>query len=188
MGGEDHVKLLAAQLGEDAIGVGDVGLEEAGLDTQLVRQAPGVCDRLLRSQPLSPGAAARPRQGVETEVALQVEERFALDITDSLNLDGVQGVASCLEALDIVEIALDVELGPTVPEVAVGTDAGVGDGGARVCGVYRRGAGRSLGRAVARCLWAAARDYAVVGVSLRGLSPTSVASVRCRCRPGAAWA
>ena len=132
-----------ATCASDGGGVGHIGVDEAGLDRQLPREAPGVSDRSLREvDPGHPGAAARPRQGVEPEVALQVEERLPAHVTHPFEFDGIQRLAPGLETLHVVELAGDVELGPRVPEIAVGAD--------RVGGAAGRTGARGDGRADAR--------------------------------------
>ena len=71
-----------------------------------------------------------------------MKQGFAPDVADraqdAVQLHGVERVPSLLEALDIVELAGDVQLGPAVPELPVGADErgsafgrgrGVGRGG-----------------------------------------------------------
>ncbi len=95
MRSEDHVEPVIAELGEHGGRIGDVGADEAGLDGEFARQAPGVIDCLLGEvDPRDPGAAARPRQGVQPEVALQMEQRLALDFADPIDLDRVEGVST----------------------------------------------------------------------------------------------
>ncbi len=57
-------------------------------------------------------------------MTLQMQEGLTLNVSDTLQLHRVQGIASLLEALDIVELALHVKVGPGVPQIAVGADEG----------------------------------------------------------------
>ena len=67
------------------------------------------------------GAEARPRQRVEPEVALHMQERLARDVADLGALPGAIRTSSEIvaEPLDVVERAGRVDRGPRVPELPV---------------------------------------------------------------------
>ena len=119
---EDHVEQAVAEV---RVGVVEVGADELGAAGQadFVGQAPRQRDRLVAEvQTDDLGAEARPAQRVEAEVALQVQQRRALahERSELLALERPQRRRAGLEALDVVERALLVDLGPVVPELEVG--------------------------------------------------------------------
>ena len=66
-------------------------------------------------------AEARPRERVQPEVALQVEEGLTLDAADLLAfvIHQADRLAAVPEGIDVVELRPDVDLGPRVPNVAI---------------------------------------------------------------------
>ena len=100
----------------------DVGHDEPGGNADIGCERPRRRDRLLAEVDAGDrGPETRPRERIEPEVALQVKERLPIDATDLLELvfgdpDGSFPVA---KRLDVVELGIDVDLRPRVPELAV---------------------------------------------------------------------
>lgn len=119
----DHVERPAA---EGSRRVVDVGLDEVGLDADALRDAASRGHRLAGEvEARDPGATTGPRQRVQAEVALQVDQVQPIDRTDRLDLDGPQRVVRAGdEALGVVEAAADVVGDPLVPEAAVQLELG----------------------------------------------------------------
>jgi hypothetical protein len=113
----DDVEALPA---ERLDGVVDVGGDEAGIEIRLLRKRVRRVDRGLREVEADyRGAAPRPREAVEPEVALQVDEPLARDVADLLDLERPQRRAARAEPLDVVEVARDVDRNALVPPRAV---------------------------------------------------------------------
>jgi hypothetical protein len=90
-GGEHHVE-VAFQVGRE---LGHVGDHEAGVEAGLGGQEPGLLDRPLGEvDPGDPGPPPGPRERVQPEVALQVEQVLAGDVADLLDQQRVQVVAA----------------------------------------------------------------------------------------------
>ncbi len=115
---------------EHAVEVGrqrvQVRQDEAGLGVaELVGEPCGELDR--RGRDVGAGndrAEPRPRQGVDPEVALQVEQRLAGDITDQLDLVGSKAHAARPECREVVEVARGVDRRPGIPKRSIGFEGG----------------------------------------------------------------
>lgn len=82
---------------ERAARVVDVGLHELGIQARLRGDPAGGRDGLAREvEPGDPGAPPRPGQGVEAEVALEVDEVEPVDRAELVHLEGGRG--SCVPA------------------------------------------------------------------------------------------
>ena len=103
-------QVVQVRLDEARVGEAEVGRQLAG-QADRGRREVGAGDR--RPEP-------RPRQGVDAEVALQVEERPAVDVADRLDLVVAQPDATLAEAGQVVEVAVLVDRRPRLPERLVG--------------------------------------------------------------------
>ena len=106
---EPHGQLIDVRLDETRIGDAKVGGELAG---EPDRRRGEVDSRDACAQP-------SPRQRVEAEVALEVEQALALDVADRGDLIRPDAHAPFAEAGHVVELALRVHLRPRVPEALV---------------------------------------------------------------------
>ena len=101
--GRDRVVHVGAdELGVDALGVGERARAASTADSE-------------KSSPVTARAAPRPRQGVEAEVALEVQQLASGDVTDLLDLDRPQCAPAGTEAVDVVELRRNVQRGALVP-------------------------------------------------------------------------
>ena len=98
----------------------EIGADERGVDAELGRD-PGreldgplgeVDARDLRTQ-------AGPRERIDPEVALEVQQGLASDRADLLDLVVTNPDAAPLEFLEVVEGASGIDLGPLVPQRSV---------------------------------------------------------------------
>src|SRR4029079_15278089 len=111
--GVDDVEAAAAE-GRD--GVVEVGLDELGVEARAVRQGARRLDRRGREvEPRDARAAAGPRERVEAEVALGVDQGEAADGADLLEREGVELRGAGQERLDVVEVAVDMDRHALVP-------------------------------------------------------------------------
>ena len=73
-----------------------------------------------KSTPVTVRPEARPRQRVEPEVALEMEEALARDVAERRDLVRPDADAALPEPRDVVELALGVDLRPGIPQALVG--------------------------------------------------------------------
>ena len=103
---------------EDVGQVVQVGAHEARVrEAELVGERPRQLDggrREVRAGDARP--EPRPRQRVDPEMALQVEQRPTRDIADELDLVRPEPDAAGPEALEVVEVTRRVDRGPGVPQ------------------------------------------------------------------------
>ena len=98
-----------------------VRLDEARVEPEVRRQLARERDRGRREVDAGDlRAEPRPRQRVEPEMALQVEQRLAGHVAEGRDLVGLDPDAALAEAGDVVEVALGVQLRPRVPQALVG--------------------------------------------------------------------
>jgi len=118
-GTNGDVEAVVSQLrqGEQVI---EIGADEAGGDAQLPTQRPCGRDRLRREIGARDARAAPgPGEGVQAEVALQMEEDLPPDVAELVYLDGLEPGLPRLEAGDVVVRRSHVCLRPGVPQGAV---------------------------------------------------------------------
>jgi len=116
--GVDDVEVPIERIGQ----VVQVRDDERRRDREVRGQCPRGSDALLAEvRARDDRAEAPPRKGVESEVALQMEERLAGDVADLLDLVVAQAdaVLPAAERGDVVELGCDVDPGPGIPDVAV---------------------------------------------------------------------
>ena len=78
----------------------------------------------LKSRPETSRAAPRPGQRVLADVALQVHERPAFDVAELVDLERQVRRAAANEALQVVELAVDVDGHAFVPHRSIGLGIG----------------------------------------------------------------
>ena len=97
-----------------------VRCDEARVQAELRRQSRGELDRLGREvRPRDVRAQPRPRQRVDPEMALEVQERLAVHVADLFELVVAQTDPSGAELVQAVEVRRFVDAGPLVPQLAV---------------------------------------------------------------------
>jgi hypothetical protein len=115
---EDDVE-LAVEVPRQVV---DVGADEARVDAQLGRQRFRLLDRRLGEVDAGDDGAlvARPAEGVDAEVALEVQERLATHVAQLFQLDRLEPFRAGLEAGDVVHLRRDMDGDGFVPMLAVG--------------------------------------------------------------------
>ena len=115
--GEHDVILSLMDLGE----VVDVAADELGVHPDLLRYLPGELDGgLAEVHPSRLRPEAGPADGVQPEVALEVEEALPRDVAEDVQLHPVQAVPARDEALEVVLLGLRVDAHKLVPACLVG--------------------------------------------------------------------
>jgi len=94
----------------------EVGADKTSLDIELFGERASHRDRFLRV--VGAGherSEARPRERVHSKVALKVKQRSTSNVTELLLLERVKGDASLSERCEVVEVGIQVNLGPEGP-------------------------------------------------------------------------
>ena len=92
-----------------------------GIDALVLRERTRRLDGVLGEvEARNVRSPARPRQRVEAEVTLEMQEVATGDVTDLVELDGPQRALSGAEAVDVVELRCDVQWCALVPLQPVG--------------------------------------------------------------------
>src|SRR5687767_9849942 len=99
-----------------AHGVIDIRVHERGFQRHLLCQPPGrLYGRGREVQARNAGAAAGPAQGVDPEVALEVQQLLASHVADLVYLERLQALLAALETGHVVELPRDVDRDTLVP-------------------------------------------------------------------------
>src|SRR5215208_2208421 len=97
-------------------GLVDVRVHERGFQSHIRGQPAGRLYGWCREvQARNVGAAAGPAQGVDPEVALEVQQVLATHVADLVYLEGLQALLATLEGGYVVEFSRDVDRDPLVP-------------------------------------------------------------------------
>src|ERR671922_2044303 len=98
-------------------------MNEPGVDADLLGELPSMADGpLAEVRAGHSGPETGPRQGVDAEVTLEVEEVLARDVPHLADLVVADPDVSATEPLHVVEVGADVEVRPLVPQLPVRRD------------------------------------------------------------------
>jgi hypothetical protein len=145
--GVDEVEAATAERLDRRV---DVRLHELRLDARVAGEPARRLDRRPREvQPGDARAATRPRQRVEPEVALRMDERDSVHVAHFVKLEGAQRRCAGEEPGHVVEVAGDVDRDTLVPHGAIQRFVLVRHGGQSSASRRGRGGGGARGATAA---------------------------------------
>src|SRR5215216_7828095 len=99
-----------------ANGIVDIRVHERGFEPHLLCQPAGrLYGRGREVEARNAGTAAGPAQGVDPEVALEVQQLFTPHVADLVYLERLQALLAALESGQVVELPRDVDRDTLVP-------------------------------------------------------------------------
>ena len=115
--GVDNVEALIEGCGRFI----DIADFKRGSDVRSLRDFSGGANgRFTEVDTSDDGAPSGPRKGVESEVALKMEEGLAVDRADFVRFKFAESALAVQEAGDVVEVARDVNVDTVVPHGTIG--------------------------------------------------------------------